>query len=83
MKLLCKLENFQVDSVFTLSHVLPLQTNIGHNNNKFYLLQLLEDDSRKSYNVWFRWGRVGKTGQSNLTACGPDLNEAKKVFCTK
>lgn len=33
------------------------QTNLQFNNNKFYLLQLLEDDSTKVYSVWFRWGR--------------------------
>ncbi|XP_030842460.1 protein mono-ADP-ribosyltransferase PARP3-like [Strongylocentrotus purpuratus] len=32
------------------------QTNIGHNNNKFYLIQLLE--SYSEYAVFTRWGRV-------------------------
>lgn len=59
------------------------QTNVQNNNNKFFILQILEDDSRKLYNVWFRWGRVGLRGQSNLISCGPDLEEAKKVFCKK
>ena len=33
------------------------QTNVKNNNNKFYIIQLLEDDGSKKYNVWFRWGR--------------------------
>ena len=33
------------------------QTNLKNNNNKFYILQLLQDNSSKRYSVWFRWGR--------------------------
>ena len=36
------------------------QTNIGHNNNKFYKIQLL--DEPYSYSVGTHWGRVGETG---------------------
>ncbi|XP_068014046.1 protein mono-ADP-ribosyltransferase PARP3 isoform X3 [Melanerpes formicivorus] len=32
------------------------QTNISANNNKFYILQLLEHNG--AYSVWSRWGRV-------------------------
>ena len=33
------------------------QTNIGQNNNKYYVIQMLK--SRGGiYNVWNRWGRV-------------------------
>lgn len=32
------------------------QTNIGNNNNKFYVIQLLV--SNGNYYVWNRWGRV-------------------------
>ncbi|XP_072296739.1 poly [ADP-ribose] polymerase 2 isoform X2 [Eucyclogobius newberryi] len=59
------------------------QTNLQFNNNKYYLMQLLEDDVSKSYSVWLRWGRVGKAGQSSLTACGGDLLKAKDVFKKK
>ncbi|XP_029970689.1 poly [ADP-ribose] polymerase 2 [Salarias fasciatus] len=59
------------------------QTNLQFNNNKYYLIQLLEDDSSKAYSVWMRWGRVGKVGQSSLTACGADLLKAKNVFKKK
>lgn len=40
------------------------QTNVQHNNNKFYILQILESLSNPS-NLYFftRWGRVGVVGQ--------------------
>lgn len=59
------------------------QTNLQFNNNKYYLMQLLEDDGSKVYSVWFRWGRVGKVGQNSLIACGGDLLKAKDTFKKK
>ncbi|XP_064201998.1 poly [ADP-ribose] polymerase 2 [Anguilla rostrata] len=59
------------------------QTNLQFNNNKYYLIQLLQDDNAKNYSVWMRWGRVGKTGQHSLVSCGPDLSQAKDVFQKK
>ncbi|CAF3595748.1 unnamed protein product [Rotaria sp. Silwood1] len=59
------------------------QTNIGNNNNKFYLIQLLEDNNSKKYHVWLRWGRVGYTGQTYLESFGGNLDNAKRVFCQK
>ncbi|TKR81223.1 hypothetical protein L596_015131 [Steinernema carpocapsae] len=59
------------------------QTNIQNNNNKFFLMQLLEDDHSKRYSVWFRWGRVGFTGQTKLQPLGSDLEKAKDIFCSK
>ncbi|KAM9323443.1 poly [ADP-ribose] polymerase 2 [Pholidichthys leucotaenia] len=59
------------------------QTNVQFNNNKYYLIQLLEDDNAKAYSVWMRWGRVGKVGQSSLIACGGDLLKAKDAFKKK
>ncbi|XP_032996540.1 protein mono-ADP-ribosyltransferase PARP3 [Lacerta agilis] len=53
------------------------QTNIGHNNNKFYIIQLIEQNGK--YSCWNRWGRVGEVGQSKLNAF-PSLEEAKKDF---
>ena len=35
------------------------QTNIANNNNKFYILQLLERNGGGAYATWTRWGRVG------------------------
>lgn len=33
------------------------QTNLQFNNNKYYLIQLLQDDQAQVYSVWMRWGR--------------------------
>ncbi|XP_067870541.1 poly [ADP-ribose] polymerase 2 isoform X2 [Heterodontus francisci] len=59
------------------------QTNLQYNNNKYYIIQLLEDDAKRNFSVWMRWGRVGKVGQNNLILCGTDLNKAKDVFQKK
>ncbi|XP_029470799.1 poly [ADP-ribose] polymerase 2 [Rhinatrema bivittatum] len=59
------------------------QTNLQFNNNKYYIIQLLEDDLQRSFNVWMRWGRVGKVGQSSLVTCGDDLKKAKEIFQKK
>lgn len=40
------------------------QTDIKNNNNKFYIIQILETDaSPAEYYIWNRWGRVGYDGQ--------------------
>ncbi|XP_075430337.1 protein mono-ADP-ribosyltransferase PARP3 isoform X2 [Ascaphus truei] len=53
------------------------QTNIGSNNNKFYIIQLIR--LGQEYWCWNRWGRVGEVGQSKLTPfSGPDV--AQKDF---
>ncbi|XP_078104592.1 protein mono-ADP-ribosyltransferase PARP3 [Sander vitreus] len=41
------------------------QTNIGNNNNKFYVIQVLKNNT--DYCTWNRWGRVGERGQMKLT----------------
>lgn len=38
------------------------QTNAGHNNNKFYRVQLLVSGAG-DYQTWTRWGRVGEPGK--------------------
>ncbi|XP_042834988.1 protein mono-ADP-ribosyltransferase PARP3 isoform X1 [Panthera tigris] len=53
------------------------QTNIGSNNNKFYIIQLLEEGDR--FACWNRWGRVGEVGQSKLSYFML-LEDAKKDF---
>uniref|UniRef100_A0AAR2KLU5 Poly [ADP-ribose] polymerase n=1 Tax=Pygocentrus nattereri TaxID=42514 RepID=A0AAR2KLU5_PYGNA len=58
-------------------------TNLQFNNNKYYLIQLLQDNNAKAYSVWMRWGRVGKVGQNSLVFCGGDLARAKDVFKKK
>ncbi|CAF0734869.1 unnamed protein product [Adineta steineri] len=59
------------------------QTDVGNNNNKFYLIQLLEENNSKKYYVWLRWGRVGYNGQNSLEHFGCDLDDAKRFFCKK
>uniref|UniRef100_A0A1I7VNJ8 Poly [ADP-ribose] polymerase n=1 Tax=Loa loa TaxID=7209 RepID=A0A1I7VNJ8_LOALO len=59
------------------------QTNAQHNNNKYFIIQLLECDEEKRYWVWFRWGRVGYKGQTSLNPCDTNLTLAKKLFCDK
>ncbi|XP_045932518.1 protein mono-ADP-ribosyltransferase PARP3 [Micropterus dolomieu] len=53
------------------------QTNIGHNNNKFYLIQVIKADNK--YYSWNRWGRVGEAGQSKLNPFD-NLERAVKDF---
>ncbi len=56
------------------------QTNIGANNNKFYVIQLVTKGGK--FYAWTRWGRVGETGQSALV--GPtDLATAQKAYEAK
>ncbi|XP_066483001.1 poly [ADP-ribose] polymerase 2 [Tiliqua scincoides] len=59
------------------------QTNLQFNNNKYYVIQLLEDDRTQNYSVWMRWGRVGKPGQHSLVSCAGDLAKAKDLFTKK
>lgn len=54
------------------------QTNIGNNNNKYYLIQVLKHDSSDEYKVWMRWGRVGFKGQNSLS--NANLQYAKSIF---
>ncbi|XP_038681240.1 poly [ADP-ribose] polymerase 2-A isoform X2 [Tripterygium wilfordii] len=63
------------------------QTNVGDNNNKFYVLQLLESDDGGKYMVYNRWGRVGVRGQDKLvgpyTSRDSALNEFRMKFFAK
>ncbi|XP_028781911.1 poly [ADP-ribose] polymerase 2-like isoform X2 [Neltuma alba] len=42
------------------------QTNVGDNNNKFYVIQVLESDDGGKFLVYNRWGRVGVKGQDKI-----------------
>lgn len=53
------------------------QTNIGNNNNKFYIIQLIELNGE--YYCWNRWGRVGEPGQDKLSS-SLTLDNAVKEF---
>ncbi|MCJ1392414.1 hypothetical protein MMC18_005281 [Xylographa bjoerkii] len=55
------------------------QTNIGGNNNKFYILQLLYKKTEDKYYAHTRWGRVGEFGQ--VKTMGPSsLDDARQDF---
>ncbi|KAI4349674.1 hypothetical protein L6164_010234 [Bauhinia variegata] len=42
------------------------QTIVGDNNNKFYVIQVLESDDGGKFLVYNRWGRVGVKGQDKI-----------------
>ncbi|XP_045386043.1 protein mono-ADP-ribosyltransferase PARP3 isoform X1 [Lemur catta] len=53
------------------------QTNVGNNNNKFYIIQLLKEGD--NFVCWNRWGRVGEMGQTKIKQF-QKLEDAKKDF---
>lgn len=63
------------------------QTNVGENNNKFYIIQALESDDGSTFMVYNRWGRVGMKGQDKLhgpyICAQPALNEFEQKFYAK
>lgn len=62
------------------------QTNIGQNNNKYYVIQLLQRTGSGGggggFSVWTRWGRVGEPGQHALKRFG-SMDAASHEFCKK
>ncbi|KAM6981378.1 protein mono-ADP-ribosyltransferase PARP3 [Aplochiton taeniatus] len=54
------------------------QTNIGYNNNKFYVIQVVA--AGNLYYCWNRWGRVGEIGQSKLSNAFDNPENAVKDF---
>ena len=59
------------------------QTNLAQNNNKFFLIQALESVSDSTqFATWFRWGRVGYPGQTNLQIFS-SREDAVDVFTQK
>ena len=57
------------------------QTNIGQNNNKFYVIQMLQHGGR--FYVWNRWGRVGEPGQNAMKGPFTSQDKAAGEFCKK
>ncbi|XP_057782300.1 poly [ADP-ribose] polymerase 2 isoform X2 [Salvia miltiorrhiza] len=53
------------------------QTNLGQNNNKFFVIQVLESDDGGRFIVYFRWGRVGVKGQDKLN--GPYTSQQAAI----
>ncbi|XP_041348360.1 protein mono-ADP-ribosyltransferase PARP3-like [Gigantopelta aegis] len=56
------------------------QTNIGHNNNKYYVIQVLKHPTAAQYYSWNRWGRVGEKGSNSLKGPFKDADAAIKDF---
>ena len=56
-----------------------LQTNVMNNNNKYYLIQLLEDNRAKKYYVWQRWGR-GTENPVSLLLCSKILTVIQNLM---
>ena len=57
------------------------KSDLNKNNNKFYIIQLLEHDSNNSLVLFTRWGRVGVPGaheEKNV-----DENSGPKLFMKK
>ncbi|KAI8828622.1 poly polymerase catalytic domain-containing protein [Chytriomyces cf. hyalinus JEL632] len=62
------------------------QTDIGNNNNKFYIIQVLKHDSTDKYITWTRWGRVGNAGQSQnppFSSAAAAIKEFESKFKAK
>ncbi|KAJ5899994.1 hypothetical protein N7495_004738 [Penicillium taxi] len=55
------------------------QTSATKNNNKFYCVQLLFEESTDLYYAFTHWGRVGEVGSSALLGDG-DLKSATALF---
>lgn len=91
------LDQWLPDHIKTQYHVLQLgdeiydamlnQTNVGENNNKFYLIQVLEADDGGRFMVFYRWGRVGVKGQDKLqgpyTSRDSAIQEFEQKFYAK
>ena len=59
------------------------QTNIGQNNNKYYVIQMLSKKMTGRLYVWNRWGRVGEPGQNALKGPFGTVDQASQEFCKK
>jgi poly [ADP-ribose] polymerase len=54
------------------------QANLDQNNNKFYIIQVLLNESTGNFHVWNRWGRVGVPGQNALKGPMPKDNAVRE-----
>jgi poly [ADP-ribose] polymerase 2/3/4 len=50
------------------------QSNLDQNNNKFYIVQILQNETLGNFFIWNRWGRVGVPGMNALK--GPMTKDA-------
>lgn len=56
------------------------QTNIGNNNNKFYVIQIIKDQN--TFYSWNRWGRVvsgsgGRRSGRSSSKLKPDVVQVR------
>ena len=84
----CTLHDASVFKDSTGSYSCTLnQTNIGNNNNKFYIIQLLKNNGYpNNFCVYSRYGRVGEKGipqSSDSCTQITGIKEFKKKFRTK
>jgi len=88
-KLKKKKAAIKVDELCTLSNpevvdnwgAMLNQTNIGNNNNKFYVIQVIK--SGNNYYCFTRWGRVEERGQNACAGFGSSLAGAQSEFKKK
>ena len=60
-------DRYEVLSLFNKTYSCTLnQSNTDRNNNKFYLLQILKKKGTEEHFTFYRWGRVGKAGVTNM-----------------
>ncbi|XP_009793726.1 poly [ADP-ribose] polymerase 2 [Nicotiana tabacum] len=59
------------------------QTNVGNNNNKFYIIQVLENDNGGNFLVYTRWGRVGAKGGTKINGPYTSADAATSEFESK
>lgn len=59
-----------------------MQTDIGANNSKFYVIQLLVSADPTNTVLFCRWGRVGEVGMMSAHPVAT-LEEAKTMFARK
>ena len=57
------------------------KSDLDNNNNKFYIIQLLENDSDNSLILFTRWGRIGVPGQHEEKSV--DSKSGPRLFMKK
>lgn len=62
------------------------QTDVKRNNNKFYIMQILEHDKNTNYIIYCRWGRIGEFGtftRDTYSNKSTSVSEFNKKFRAK
>ena len=57
--------------------------DLVHNNNKYYILQALQNKNTKDFGLWVRYGRVGNSGVTNLAHMSSEADVIKNFFKTE